>query len=273
MIKKIVKFVFIFLCANLINAYELKGYGATFAGSKVIEISNLYETKTKNKISYLPIGSSGGIKQILLNRGDFAVVDIAFKDDSLEFVSFIKSAVSISYNLPNISNLILTPDLVAKIFTGEIQFWDDDNIKNLNPNLNLPKEKIIFFHRYDGSGTTFTISSFLDISSKFWNLGSHEFINFKIGIGKKGNRQLAKAIAQTPYSIGYTSYYYAKNLNSAFLKYKNLILHPQDEAYPVQNFSYFIYKKESPKKEDIENFIKFTKQNYNPKDDRLSYFE
>lgn len=273
MIKKIVKFVFIFLCANLINAYELKGYGATFAGSKVIEISNLYETKTKNKISYLPIGSSGGIKQVLLNKADFAVVDIAFKDDSLEFVPFIKSAVSISYNLPNISNLVLTPNLISKIFIGKIKFWNDKEIALLNPNLNLPNEKIIFFHRYDGSGTTFTISSFLKNNSDFWNLENSEFINFKLGIGKRGNKDLALFIKQTPYSIGYTSYYYTQNLNSVYLQYKGTISHPKDDNYPLQNYSYFIYKKDSSKKENIEKFIKFTKQNYNPKDDKLSYFD
>ena len=175
--------------------------------------------------------------------------------------------------MPNISNLVLTPNLISKIFIGKIKFWNDKEIALLNPNLNLPNEKIIFFHRYDGSGTTFTISSFLKNNSDFWNLENSEFINFKLGIGKRGNKDLALFIKQTPYSIGYTSYYYTQNLNSVYLQYKGTISHPKDDNYPLQNYSYFIYKKDSSKKENIEKFIKFTKQNYNPKDDKLSYFD
>ncbi len=62
------------------------------------------------------------------------------------------------YNLKigtkRVTNLRLSGKTVADIFTGQIQYWDDSEIKADNPALALPHIQIIPVVRSDGSGAT-----------------------------------------------------------------------------------------------------------------------
>ncbi len=55
----------------------------------------------------------------------------------------IIGAVVVVYNIPGVDNLKLDGKTLADIFMGKIKYWDNPEIKALNPNVNLPHEKII----------------------------------------------------------------------------------------------------------------------------------
>jgi len=68
-------------------------------------------------------------------------------------------AVVIVYNIPELPrNAVLKLDAVAiaRIYKGEIVYWNDEYIKNLNQDIAglLPHREIVAVYRSDSSGTT-----------------------------------------------------------------------------------------------------------------------
>ena len=55
-------------------------------------------------------------------------------------------------NGQRVTNLRLSPDTVAKIFTGVITKWDDPALAADNPGITLPARDIVPVVRSDGSG-------------------------------------------------------------------------------------------------------------------------
>lgn len=130
----------------------------------------------------------------------------------------VLGAVDIIYNIPGFhGTLNLTADVLAKIYLGQIQYWDDPAIKALNPNFNFPHQKIIAVHRSDGSGTTFIFTYWLYISTESWkssNVGYGFTVNWPVdklgnGLGGKGSDGVTAYVSQNPYSIGYVEAQYA----------------------------------------------------------------
>jgi phosphate transport system substrate-binding protein len=126
-------------------------------------------------VNYDPVGSGGGRTQFVAGGIDFAGSDAALTGDQLtgaqarcgtagifELPNYV-SAIAVVYNLPGVTDLQLSPDTTAKIFSGAIKTWNDPAIKADNPSANLPSTAIAPVHRSDNSGTT---SNFTDYLSK-----------------------------------------------------------------------------------------------------------
>src|SRR3712207_3153857 len=64
-------------------------------------------------------------------------------------------------NLEGVDSLNLTPDLIARIFTGQITTWNDPAISEANPDAQLPDTAITPVHRADDSGTTDNFTDYL----------------------------------------------------------------------------------------------------------------
>ena len=126
--------------------------------------------------------------------------------------------ISIGYNVPGVSNLILNADTLAQIFDGKITTWNDPAIKALNPSATLPSLKIQTFHRSDGSGTSANFSAYLAASAKSdWTYGSNSQWPAPTGQSAKGSAALAAEVSQVSGSISYfeLSYATAKNITTA----------------------------------------------------------
>ena len=63
--------------------------------------------------------------------------------------------------LNGVDKLILTPDVIAKIFLGQITTWNDPAIAKVNPGVTLPATAIKVFFRSDESGTTENFTKYL----------------------------------------------------------------------------------------------------------------
>lgn len=118
--------------------------------------------------------------------------------------------------------IVLDGPTLARIFLGEIVKWDDAAIKTLNPTAKLPSSAIEVVHRSDGSGTTFNFTNYLSKVSDAWRskVGSEVSIEWPVGVGAKGNKGVANAVADTEGSIGYVEHGYAKQKK---LTYANLV--------------------------------------------------
>ncbi|MEJ1230993.1 MAG: substrate-binding domain-containing protein [Galbitalea sp.] len=120
-------------------------------------------------INYSGTGSTQGRSQFCQGVYDFGVTDIPYgiansnEADSCTarqyvYMPITAGGTSIMYNLSiagkRVTNLRLSGETFAKIFTGVITRWNDPEIQAENPNLALPAIPIVPVVRSDGSGAT-----------------------------------------------------------------------------------------------------------------------
>lgn len=116
--------------------------------------------------------------------------------------------ISVAYNLPGVSNLKLTPTLIAEIFQGTITTWNNSAIAAVNPGVTLPSTAITTAVRSDSSGTTQNFSLFLETAApSVWKLGSASTIKWP-STARAGaqNTGVATIVKNTPGAIGYVDY-------------------------------------------------------------------
>lgn len=271
------------LASNLIN-----GAGATFPYPLYAKWFSEYEkVNPEVRINYMSIGSGGGIRHLTENTVDFGASDMPMTDQMLAkaplpvlHIPTVVGAVALTYNLAGVSNgLKLSSEVLADLFLGKIQKWDDPKILKLNPGLNIPSQPVLLIRRSDGSGTTAVFTDYLSKISVEWKtkVGAGTAVKWPAGLGGKGNEGVAGLIKQTPGSLGYVELVYAENnhLNYAalenpshefilpsqqsvglaaqgFLKsipedFRASITHsPAKGAYPISSFTYILVHANMP---------------------------
>jgi phosphate transport system permease protein/phosphate transport system substrate-binding protein len=170
-------------------------------------------------INYQSIGSGGGVRQFTERTVDFAATDAPLTEQEVQnlpstpvHIPETIGSVVAAYNLPGIDKgLKLTGPVLADIFAGKITRWDDQRIRELNPEISLPAADIVVVHRSDGSGTTFIWTSYLSQVSPEWNqtVGAGKSVQWTVGLGASGNEGVSNTILSTPNSIGYVELTYA----------------------------------------------------------------
>lgn len=222
-------------------AQELSGAGATFPLPFYNAVFEEFSKINGDVVAYGGIGSGGGVRNLKDKVVDFAGSDAFLSDkelgemDAVVHVPTCMGAVVLAYNLEGVEQLILSGELVADIFAGEIKRWDDARIAELNPGIALPKEAIIPVYRSDGSGTTFVFTDYLSKASATWQakFGAGKSVNFPAGQAAKGNPGVAGVVAQTKNAIGYVGSEYAFAQNIPYAKMKNLrgeVVEPNAES-------------------------------------------
>lgn len=213
------------LCVALLSLsaaaqVNLNGAGATFPNPIYSKWFSEYHKANPNiQINYQPIGSGGGIRQLLEGTVDFGASDGPMTDEQLAqskvkilHVPTVLGAVVPAYNITGVSQeLKFTPDLLAGIFLGKITNWNDSAIAKVNPGVKFPNQQIVVAHRADGSGTTYVFTDYLSKVSPDWakTVGKSTSVKWPTGFGGKGNEGVAGIIRQTPGAIGYIELIYA----------------------------------------------------------------
>ncbi|HET8906012.1 MAG TPA: phosphate ABC transporter substrate-binding protein PstS [Ktedonobacterales bacterium] len=201
---------------------SLSGAGSTFDAPLFSKMFTEYAgISCKVQINYQAVGSGTGITQLLQQTVDFGASDAPMKDTDLAkspngailHIPVTIGAVAISYNLSQVdasTHLKLTGPVLANIFLGNIKFWDDTAIAQLNTGTTLPHVAITVVHRSDGSGTTGILSHYLTAVSPDWSskVGAGNTLNWPTGVGAKGNAGVASAVKNTAGSIGYNELAY-----------------------------------------------------------------
>jgi len=196
----------------------LSAAGATFPQPFYNLAFKKYNEEGGPVINYGGIGSGGGIKSLRDQVVDFGATDAYLSDAELAempaevvHIPTCIGAVVIAYNLPAVTELKLTPDLLEGIFLGNITKWNDPGISDANPGTNLPDMNITVVYRSDGSGTTYIFSDYMSKVSPRWNeqMGTGKSLNWPAGIGAKGNPGVAGTISQSEGTIGYIGFEYA----------------------------------------------------------------
>ncbi|HXZ98994.1 MAG TPA: phosphate ABC transporter substrate-binding protein PstS [Candidatus Binatia bacterium] len=127
-----------------------------------------------------PGGSGKGLSDAeqgnVLMGGSDAYMSAAVQSQypNLENIPIAVSSQAVNYNIPGLStstNLKLSGDVIAKIYTGGITKWNDPAIAALNPGVTLPSTTIVPVRRADSSGDTFIFTSFLSATNSAWQSG------------------------------------------------------------------------------------------------------
>jgi phosphate transport system substrate-binding protein len=211
-------------------AAEISGAGATFPYPLYAKWADSYKKETGVGLNYQSIGSGGGIKQITAKTVTFGASDMPLsaaqldKDNLTQFPTVMGGVIpAVNLDGVNPGDITLDGPTLAKIFLGEIKTWDDPAINKHSPNAKLPSTPIVVVHRSDGSGTTFLFTDYLSKVSPDWKskVGSNTSVEWKTGIGAKGNEGVANNIAQTKGAIGYVEYAYVKQNKLTFTKMIN----------------------------------------------------
>ncbi len=208
----------------------LLGAGATFPYPLYSKMFDAYSKEKGVQVNYQPIGSGGGIQQLISKTVDFGGTDAPMSDKETKgakgdvlHIPTCLGAVVVTYNLPGDLKVNFTPEIIGDIFLGKITRWDDPKIAEANKGLNLPSVNIVVAHRSDGSGTTYTFSEYLSAVHPEWKakVGTGKSLNWPAGLGGKGNAGVAGIVKQTPGAIGYVEVAYAKQNKMSYGNIQN----------------------------------------------------
>ena len=212
---------------------SITGAGASFPAPLYLRWFSKYNQLYPNiKISYQSVGSGAGVEQFTREIPFFAASDVAMTNEEItkvkrgvQLLPMTAGSIVIAYNLPGVeSGLKLSRDVYVDIFLGKITKWNDRRIKADNPDVDLPNQDITVIHRSDGSGTTGVFTKHLSAISPTWQreVGQGKTVQWKRGVGAKGNEGVTAQIQQTEGAIGYVEFAYAKqqNIPSAALENK-----------------------------------------------------
>jgi len=212
------------------QAQTVNGAGATFPAPLYAKWADAYNKETGIKINYQSVGSGAGIRQIEGKTVTFGASDMPLTDDKLKSMGAIQWPMVIGGVVPVVNlkevkpgELKLTGKVIAEIYLGKIKRWNDGQIKQLNPQLNLPDQDIAVVRRADGSGTTFLWTNYLSkVNQEFKdNIGEGTAVNWKVGMGGKGNEGVAQMVRQVPGALGYVEYAYVKQTKMNWVQVQN----------------------------------------------------
>jgi phosphate transport system substrate-binding protein len=261
------------------QAQKLTAAGATFPYPMYSKWFTEYSAAHPGvEVNYQSIGSGGGITQVTHGVVDFGASDMPMTDQALAaspikliHIPTVMGADVPAFNVPGITDLQFSGTTLADIYLGKVTTWNSPEIAKDNPGVKLPDQKIIVVHRSEGSGTTFIWTDYLSKVSKEWADGPSKgtSINWPVGIGAKGNENVAGMVRQMPGAIGYIELIYAlqnhidygavKNADGKYLKatidgvsaaaatakippdYRVSITNaPGPDSYPISSFTYLL---------------------------------
>ncbi|MBO0839494.1 MAG: phosphate ABC transporter substrate-binding protein PstS [Sciscionella sp.] len=206
---------------------NLTGEGSTAQKAAMDEFIAAYGQKCSGQqFAYNATGSGAGVKQFT-----GAKVDIGGSDSPLDptkgepaaaakrcggnpawDIPMVFGPVAVSYKLSGVTDLTLTPDVTAKIFSGAIKTWNDPAIKKINPSANLPSTPITVIYRSDQSGTTDNFQKYLGAAApSSWTKGAGKTFAGGVGEGKEKSAGVADALSTAEGSIGYIEWSYAQS--------------------------------------------------------------
>lgn len=213
------------------NAAEFTGAGSSAAHPLYLKWSEAYSKSGGAALSYQPVGSSGGVKQVKQKAVDFGASDVALSVDDAKksklvcFPSAISGVVPV-VNIPGVrtGELQLTGELLADIFAHKITRWNDPALVALNPSLAGRKLAIVTLARSDGSGTTYNFTDYLSKVSPAWKQTYGN--NFSIAwpsdtVLLKGSAGVVAGLKHTEGAIGYVDYNYVLQDKLAYTRVRN----------------------------------------------------
>ncbi len=231
----------------------IAGAGSTWSANAIDQWRRNVATLLGISVNYAATGSSAGRNDFKNGTVDFAVSEIEYglsdggvidtppTDRAFGYMPIVAGGTAFMYNLKigntRVTNLRLSGDVLARIFTQEITNWSDPAIKADNPGLTLPARPIVPVVRSDGSGTTAQFTRWLAARhAGIWDAycakagrtvtpcGFTSFYPLAPGMESKPGSTAVSAFVKQESSEGaitYVEYAYARNVGFPVAKVLN----------------------------------------------------
>jgi phosphate transport system substrate-binding protein len=161
----------------------INGGGSSYAAIAINQWDAEVQSVYGDSVNYNTSSSVIGLNEFAANQIDFGASEIGYStgqasgtpDEPYQYLPDVAGATCLMYNLTGITGhpitqLLLTPEIMANIFSGQIKFWDDPSIKALNPSDLLPHTPITVVWRSDASGDNYLFSRYLAFEQPaIWN--------------------------------------------------------------------------------------------------------
>ncbi|MDH4658404.1 phosphate ABC transporter substrate-binding protein PstS [Corynebacterium pyruviciproducens] len=174
-------------------------------------------------LNYTASGSGSGQKQFIAGQVDFGGSDSPLKEDQIEpakercggndawHLPLVIGPVAVAYHLEGVDSVVLTPEVIAKIFNGKITKWNDEAIAALNSGASLPDKDIKVIFRSEESGTSDNFQKFLKATAPAeWDTTGKAFPS-KVGSGANSSTGVVGEVKKTDGAITYVESGFAKN--------------------------------------------------------------
>lgn len=208
---------------------ELKAEGSSAQKNAIEEAISSYASVCADlTINYNPTGSGTGRKQFIAGQADWAGSDSALKTVDVDGVieqtaadtacgspawniPMVTGPISVPFNVKGVDKLVLTPEVMANIFSGKIKTWNDPAIAAANEGTTFPATAIKVFFRTGESGTTENFSKYLKAAAPdAWTPEtSQKWAG--TGEGRDGSAGVADSVKNTDGGITYVELSFSKD--------------------------------------------------------------
>lgn len=210
----------------------VKASGSTAQQNAIEQAIAAYTAKCSGaQVTYNGVGSGQGITDFIGKQTNFAGSDSALNAAKGEpdkakascgseawNLPMVTGPIGVIYNVKGVDKLVLTPELITKIFSGKITTWNDPAIAKVNSGVTLPSTPISVFFRSDSSGTTDNFTNYMNtVDPANWPDKHSKSWTGKVGQGKAKSAGVGQAVQSTDGGIGYDEWSYAivNNLKTA----------------------------------------------------------
>jgi phosphate ABC transporter phosphate-binding protein len=163
--------------AGATSYVPVSGEGSSWSANALNQwIANVQQDGMR--INFTANGSTTGREDWINGLTDFAASDIPFQTNptdgsapespaagSYAYMPITAGGTVFMYNLKidgqQVTNLRLSGQNIAKIFTGAISNWDDPALAADNPGLKLPNQTVVPVVRSDGAGSSYFLSQWM----------------------------------------------------------------------------------------------------------------
>jgi phosphate transport system substrate-binding protein len=251
------------------------------------------ETHHDVQITTQGTGSGTGISQAASGVAQIGASDAYMPDGAMRVLPMLNIPLAVSaqliiYNLPGLggAHLRVSGPILAAIYGGRMQYWDDPAILAVNPALRgrLPHHLILPIFRSDGSGDTFIFTQYLSDTTPSWRNGPGYGTSVSWpssnAVGANGNPGVLQIAQSARYAIGYIGISFMEEVRGSDLGYAalenlagayvlpepstiaaaanarapqtpvderlSLIDAPGERAYPLVNYEYAIVNPHQP---------------------------
>ncbi len=218
---------------------ELAAEGSSAQKNAIEEAISSYTEKCPDvTINYNATGSGTGRKQFIAGQAAWAGSDSALKTEDVDGVveqtaadtacgspawniPMVTGPISVPFNVKGVDKLVLTPEVMANIFSGKIKTWNDPAIKAINADANLPATAIKVFFRTGESGTTENFTKYLKAAAPdAWTAESSQKWA-GIGEGRDGSSGVADSVKNTDGGITYVELSFSKDNQLTYAQVDN----------------------------------------------------
>jgi ABC-type phosphate transport system substrate-binding protein len=225
--------------ASAASYVPITGAGSTWSANAIDDwVTNIAQYGIT--VNYQPVGSTSGRQEFAQGIVDWGASEIPYgvKDGTnydpppsrgYAYMPDTAGGTTFMYNLKigdtRVTNLRLSGEAIAGIFTGVITNWDNSVIQQDNPGLTMPNLQIVPVVRSDGSGATAEFTQWmLATEPSYWNAycakvgrspctqtSTYPVLPNSAMVGQSGDLGVSGYVSQQQAngSIGYVEYSYA----------------------------------------------------------------